>query len=416
MIVKVNKSLFKGEVEASPSKSYAHRLLISASLKKGETIIYNVGDSEDVIATVRCINALGGNVLLKEGNAFVKGITKLNNNVVLDAGESGSTLRFLLPIVVALGVKAEFMGKGKLLDRPNDALIKTLNANGGKIEKVKVDGKLNSGVYEIDASISSQYLTGLLFALPLLNGDSKIVFKSAPVSKSYLDITKEVLTLSDISFNEEEFSFAIKGNQKYSLPDEVVCEGDFSSASFMLTCGALGKSVTVKNLNLNSNQGDKIVIEILRKAGAKISVNGKDITAKKGELKAFDCNLENAPDLAPILSTLAVFCKGESKLYGVERLRIKESDRLLAIIDNLQKAKIKAEYNGEYLSIIGGVPKTCEFNGYNDHRIVMASVILAGLIDGGATVTNGNAVSKSYTNFYKDFDRIGGKTNVQMDR
>jgi 3-phosphoshikimate 1-carboxyvinyltransferase len=184
----------------------------------------------------------------------------------------------------------------------------------------------------------------------------------------------------------------------------------------MLTCGALGKSVTVKNLNLNSNQGDKIVIDVLKKAGAKISVNGKDITASKGQLKAFDCNLENAPDLAPILATLAVFCKGNSRFYGVERLKIKESDRLLAIIENLKKANIKAEYNGEYLSIIGGTPKACEFNGYNDHRIVMASVIMAGLIDGIATVTDGKAVSKSYPNFYKDFEKIGGKINVQMDR
>lgn len=412
MIVKVNKSLYEGEVEASPSKSYAHRLLISASLKKGETKIYNVGDSEDVIATARCINALGGNVLLKDGNAFVKGITKLNNNVILDAGESGSTLRFLLPIVVALGVRAEFTGKGKLLDRPNDALIKTLNSNGGKIEKVKVNGKLNSGIFEIDASISSQYLTGLLFALPLLDGDSKIVFKNSPVSKNYLDITKEVLTLSGIKFIEEEFSYTVKGKQQYNLPSEVICEGDFSSASFMLTCGALGKSVTVKNLNLNSNQGDKIVIDVLKKAGAKVCVNGNDITASKGQLKAFDCNLENAPDLAPILATLAVFCEGTSRFYGVERLKIKESDRLLAIIENLQKANIKAEYNGEYLSIIGGTPKTCEFNGYNDHRIVMSSVIMAGLIDGGATVTDGKAVSKSYPNFYNDFEKIGGKINV----
>ena len=188
------------------------------------------------------------------------------------------------------------------------------------------------------------YLTGLLFALPLLNGDSKIVFKGVPVSKNYLDITKEVLALSGIEFIEDEFSYTVKGNQRYNLPNEVMCEGDFSSASFMLTCGALGKSVTVKNLNLNSNQGDKIVIDVLKKAGAKISVNGKDITASKGQLKAFDCNLENAPDLAPILATLAVFCKGNSRFYGVERLKIKESDRLLAIIENLQKHKKQIVY------------------------------------------------------------------------
>ena len=412
MIVKVNKSLYEGEVQASPSKSYAHRLLISASLKKGETIIYNIGDSEDVKATCRCINALGGNVLLKDGNAFVKGIEKLNNNAVLDAGESGSTLRFLLPIVVALGVKAEFIGKGKLLDRPNDALIKTLNANGGNVIKTTVNGKLESGVYEIDATISSQYLTGLLFALPLLDGDSKIVFDKSPVSKNYLDITKEVLTFSGIKFIEEEFSYTVYGNQKYSTPNEVTCEGDFSSASFMLTCGALGKGVTVKNLNLNSNQGDKIVIDVLKNAGAKITVKGNEVTAKKDNLKAFTCNLENAPDLAPILATLSVFCKGESRFYGVERLKIKESNRLEAIIENLKRADIKAEYNGEYLSIIGGTPKRCEFSGYNDHRIVMSSVIMAGLIDDGATVTDGNAVSKSYPNFYNDFKRIGGKINV----
>ena len=412
MVAKVYKSNYDGEVNASPSKSYAHRLIISASFKKGKTIIENVGDSEEVIATSRCINALGGSVVLSDGNAIVSGIEKLNNNVILDAGESGSTLRFMLPIVLSLGIRAEFTGKGKLLSRPNDALIETLNANGGEVEGVKVEGRLRSGVYEIDASISSQYLTGLLFALPLLNGDSKIVFKGVPVSKNYLDITKEVLTLSGIKVIEKDYGYYVYGNQTYNLPDRVLCEGDFSSASFMLVAGAIGKKVAVKNLNLNTNQGDKLVLELLKKVGANISEKGDKIIASKGQLNAFTIDLENAPDLAPILSTLAVFCKGESKIYGVERLKIKESDRLLAIIENLNRAGITAIYNDKCLSIVGGTPNPCEFLGYNDHRIVMASVILAGLIDGGASVSDSEAIKKSYPNFFIDFKKIGGKLDV----
>ena len=416
MKVRVSKSRYFGEVKAVPSKSYAHRLIISACLKKGETLIKGVGSSDDVIATARCMNALGASVRLVDGDALVKGITKVNKGVTLDAGESGSTLRFLLPIVTALGAEANFICRGKLSSRPNDALISALNSNGAKVSGLNALGKLKSGNYLIDATISSQYITGLLFALPLLDGDSRIIFSGAPVSKNYLEITKDVLDLSNVKYLEEEKGFLIFGNQKYTLLDQVTCEGDWSSAAFMLVAGAIGESVKVSGLNLNSKQGDKAVLDVIESFGADIVCEKQSITVTKKENKPFSVNLENAPDLAPILSVLGAFAKGESRLYGVERLRRKESDRLSAIIETLNLAKIKASYNGEFLSIIGGEPKSANFSGYNDHRMVMSAVLLAGLIDGVSTVSDKEAVNKSYPTFYEDFKKIGGKLNVEMVR
>ncbi len=412
MEVKISKSNYCGEVNAVPSKSYAHRLIISACLKKGRTKIIGVGKSEDVVATARCMNSLGANVVLEDGNAIVTGIEKINKGAVLDAGESGSTLRFLLPIVTALGADVTFTGRGKLLSRPNDALVKTLVANGGMVEGVKAFGKLKSGVYEIDATISSQYITGLLFALPLLEGNSRIVFLGNPVSKNYLDITKEVLIQSGIKFVEEENGYTVYGNQSYNLPDLLTCEGDWSSAGFMLVAGAIGGEVTVNGLNLQSSQGDKLVIDVLKAFGASVDCKKERITVSKAECRPFNVNLENAPDLAPILCVLAVFGKGESRLYGVERLKIKESDRIEAILDTLTNAGIDARYNGEYISVVGNAPKSATFRGYNDHRIVMSALILGGLAEGESVVTDGEAVNKSYPTFYEDLLKIGGKFNV----
>ncbi len=412
MNVKVYNSKYFGEVNAVPSKSYAHRLIISASLKKGETFIENVGNSCDVVATARCMNALGAKVELFCGNAKVRGIEKLNKGALLDAGESGSTLRFLLPIVTALGGDATFDGRGRLLSRPNDALIKTLNDNGANVSGVKAFGQLKSGKYEIDATVSSQYITGLLFALPLLNGDSRINFIGNPVSKNYLDITKEILDLSGIKYLEDEKGYTVFGGQEYSLPDKVVCEGDWSSASFMLVAGAIGGKVRINGLNLNSKQGDKLVLDVLKDFGAEIVCKNQSVTVEKNQNKPFNAYLDNAPDLAPILSLLASCSDGESRLYGVERLKIKESDRLNAIIETLSKANIPANYNGEYLSIIGKKPQSALFSGYNDHRMVMTAVLLSGLADGVSTVTDGEAINKSYPSFYEDFNKIGGRLDV----
>ncbi len=412
MMVKIAKSTYLGSVNAVPSKSYAHRLIISACLKKGQTLIRGVGDSDDVVATVRCMNALGADIQLINGDAKVNGIQKVNIDKTLDAGESGSTLRFMLPIVTALGGEATFTGKGKLLSRPNDALVKALNVNGGKVDGVKAFGKLNSGIYEIDVTVSSQYITGLLFALPLLEGDSKIIFKGNLVSRNYLDISKEILILSGIKFIEDKNGFTIYGNQEFKLSDEVVCEKDWSSAAFMLVAGALGERVTVIGLNNQSAQGDKVIIEVLRKAGANVRCYSDKIIVSGGQIKPFSVNLEDAPDLAPILSVLAVFANGESRFYGVERLKIKESDRIQAILDMLRSAGIQADYNNEYLRIIGGKTQSAFFNGYNDHRIVMSSVILAGLTNGHSIVSDSQAINKSYPNFYEHFKMIGGKINV----
>ncbi len=412
MIATVTKTNYIGEITAPPSKSVAHRLIISASLKHGKTVVDNIGSSVDVMATIGCMRSLGANITVTNNSATVIGIETPLDNAILNAEESGSTLRFLLPVVSALGVNALFVGKGKLPLRPNAALNKVLNQNGAKVEGLSVKGKLKSGVFNIDASVSSQYITGLLLALPLLNGDSQIILNGNAVSKDYIEITKNILTISNIKFSQTENCFTVYGNQTYFLPDYVKVEGDWSSASFGLVAGALGKKVKVTGLNVNSKQGDKIILDVIKSTGAEIFVSGDSVTATGGNKTAFTVNLENAPDLAPILSVLATGCKGESRLYGVERLRIKESDRLTAILNMLAVAGVNASYNGEYISVIGGQINSGEFNGEFDHRMVMSATILAGLAQGQSTVSTAQAVEKSYPQFFNDYKKIGGKVNV----
>ena len=414
MNINVEKSVYNGSVNGVPSKSYAHRLLIASALKKGKTIINNIGNSKDVLATISCLNSLGASIICENGRAVVVGIKKPIEDCTFNAFESGSTLRFLIPIASAILNKSTFTGTKKLLSRPNEALYKTLRENGATIDGQVIRGKIKSGKYYMDASISSQYVTGLLFALPLLDGDSQIILENNVVSKNYLDITLEVLDLAKIKYEKTKDGFIVYGNQEYKLADELFCENDWSSASFMLVAGAIGKSVSVDNINISSSQGDKVIIDILKEVGANVSVDKNCIKVSNAKKRAFSVNIENAPDLAPVLSVLAVDCEGESRLYGVERLKIKESDRILAILNMLKSAKIECDYNGEYIKIKGGKPKGAIFNGENDHRIVMSAVLLAGLCEEESTVTYMEAVNKSYPTFFDDYKKIGGKTNVSI--
>lgn len=412
MIAEIFGSNYHGEVKAVPSKSYAHRLLISAALSKTNSIIKNVGNSKDVLATVDCLNKLGAKITLSGGDAFVSGIESVPEKVILCAGESGSTLRFLLPIVAALNVNATFTGEGELLNRPNDALFEVLKKRGVEVSGYTLNGQLTYGRFEIDATISSQYITGLLFALPLLKGDSEIILKGKAVSSNYLDITLEILDLANVKIEKTESGYYVKGNQTYIMPDVVGCEGDWSSAAFMLVSGAFGKGVTVNGLNLNSLQGDKLVLEVLKNAGATVKCENGNVGVYGGKLKGFSVNLENAPDLAPILSVLAAGINDTSKISGISRLKIKESDRLSGILEMLKSGGVEAFSDGESITIKGGEIKSGNYLGNNDHRMVMSECILAGLSGGKSTVTDVEAVSKSYPNFFKDYEAIGGKFNV----
>lgn len=398
-----------GTVNAIGSKSFAHRALISAALFGNTRVtVRGITPSEDVSATVRCLNALGAKVELCGDGATVNPIGKIPAKATLDCGESGSTLRFMMPIAAALGIKTEFVGSGRLLDRPNDELIKTLAAGGVTVENKRfLSGRLKGGDYEISASVSSQYVTGMLFAL-ILAGGGTLKLNGKIVSREYLKITESVLEDfgQTVTFSDGTYTAAAK---KPTAVTDYKVEGDWSNAAFFLVAGALSSGVTVDGLNPDSVQGDKKIIDVIAAAGAEVTVSGNAVTVRKRNLNGFTADATDIPDAVPAISVLAAYCAGETVISGVERLKIKESDRLGEVIKMLGAAGIKA-YGGDELRIEGGVPHGGAFDSANDHRMAMSEAILAAFADGDSTIGGESAVKKSYPDFYKDYKKIGGVT------
>lgn len=399
-----------GTVNAIGSKSFAHRALISAALFGSTRVtVRGITPSEDVSATARCLNAIGAKVELCGDGATVCPIGEIPAEATLDCGESGSTLRFMMPIAAALGIKTEFVGSGRLLDRPNDELIKTLASGGVTVENKRfLSGKLKGGDYEISASVSSQYVTGMLFALVLAGGGT-LKLNGKIVSREYLKITESVLEDfgQTVTFSDGTYTAAAK---KPTAVTDYKVEGDWSNAAFFLVAGALSsRGVTVDGLNPDSVQGDKKIIDVIAAAGAEVTVSGNAVTVRKSNLNGFTADATDIPDAVPAISVLAAYCAGETAISGVERLKIKESDRLGEVIKMLGAAGIKA-YGGDELRIEGGVPHGGAFDSANDHRMAMSEAILAAFADGDSTIDGESAVKKSYPDFYKDYKKIGGVT------
>ncbi|MBR1983238.1 MAG: 3-phosphoshikimate 1-carboxyvinyltransferase [Clostridia bacterium] len=409
----INGTNLIGKIDAPPSKSYAHRILISAYLSGEKVKVLNVGNSNDVLATLGALKSIGAEVFFDGVNATIMR-KELPLTATVDCNESGSTLRFLFPVVSALGINATFIGKGKLLSRPIGELVKTLNSNGAKIDGYTVNGKLTSGDYKISASVSSQYVTGLMLALPMLDGDSKIIFEGVPVSLGYLDITLDVLKIFGVQIEKTDYGYYVKGNQKYKVTDTVIVEGDYSGSAFTLCSGAINGNVTVKGLNINSKQGDSEIINVLKKFGACVTVTGDEVTVKRKTLNAVDIDCENIPDLVQIMAVVGAFAKGTTILRNVERLKLKESDRINAIIDQLNKSQIKCEYKDKNLYVYGGEPKPSNFSGGKDHRTVMSATVLSLGTKGQSTVSEIEYANKSYVEFFNDVKKLGGDVNVNI--
>lgn len=409
MKVKVAPHPLSGELDAVKSKSYAHRYLIAAALSGG-TVAY--GDSEDARITARALQALGFSAEFSDNSVHYGDFCLPKEQVEVFVGESGSTLRFLFPLAAALGVNARFVTAGRLSVRPMDALTNAISSHGATVDALSLCGKLKAGRYEIDATVSSQFVTGLLMALPLLAGDSEIVLLGRAVSAPYIDITLEVLKKAGISVLPSAEGFHVPGGQKYALTEAFV-PGDFSGAAFPLTAGALGGAVTLRGLDLASAQGDKAVVEVIKKAGARVAVSAGNITAEKGELRGFRADVGETPDLAPILAVLAAFCKGQSVLQRVSRLRDKESDRLFAIEEMLSRAGIVSREEQDSLVILGGKPRGASFRSFSDHRMAMAEAVLAAYSEGESEIDDMTCVKKSYPEFWRDFAALGGKYEVE---
>lgn len=421
MEIKITPRELFGSVEIAESKSYAHRMLICAALAKEPSKVICLQSSEDIDATIRCIKALGANVERLEDGFYVTPIKKVPDFSEMDCGESGSTLRFILPVIGALGANTQIKMSGRLPQRPLEPLWSQLCKNGMTLSKKTEDvlecgGKLRSGIFTLPGNISSQYISGMLFALPLLEGDSELVITGNIESKAYIDITTEVLEKFGIELEFSENRFKIKGGQRTELTGscEVRAEGDWSNAAFWLCAGALSeRGVTCTGLNFESVQGDRKIVEILQQFGAKVLFDEKEITVKTGTLKGITIDASGVPDLVPILATVACKAEGVTKIINAWRLRIKESDRLKTVSEMLGTlgAEIRETddglvINGSGESICGGtVVDSC-----NDHRIAMSAAIASCICKEKITLRRAQAVNKSYPTFWERFEDLGGIT------
>lgn len=411
-----------GRIKAISSKSDAHRLLICGALADCATKVHCNVMSKDISATVECLKNMGADISV-DGDIITVTPNKFNEKAELDCGESGSTLRFLLPVVSALGIDATVTGHGRLPERPISPLKEEMERMGvvfhsGSKFPLHLTGKLQAGEYEILGNVSSQFITGLLFALPILDGDSKIKLIPPVESRSYLNITLSALRKFGIEITEEENLYIIKGNQKYVSPEEITVDGDWSNSSFFLCAGAFDENgVTVEGLDINSPQGDKAILSVLRRMGADVQISGTEITVKKNKLNGITVDAADIPDAVPIISVVASLCEGETQIINAGRLRIKESDRIKAILNMLTSLGGKAEETADGL-IINGTEKLIggTADGCNDHRIVMSAAILSNFCKNAVEITDAQAVEKSYPHFFKDFNLMGGKANVINDR
>lgn len=409
-----------GSVAVPPSKSQAHRLLICAALAKAPCTISCSALNDDLVATMNCLNALGAEIKYSNGNFYVTPITLIKNSL-LDCGESGSTLRFLISVAAVLGADATFTGHGKLPQRPNGALCDALSVHGVEFKRhsdaelpLSCKGTLHGGCYKLPGSLSSQYLTGLLMALPLAHEDSVVEVDGVLTSASYVGMTLDTLRIAGVKIYNEQNKYIIRGRQAYNLPERPVVEGDWSSAAFWIVAGVTGcKPITVQGMNCASLQGDSRIIEHLRKMGAFIEVFDEKIVAIPSQLFGAELDCMDTPDLVPILCVAAAAAKGETLFTNVGRLRYKESDRLAAMKSTLSEFGIESVVGEDTLTVYGGkVSPAVGVDTFGDHRIAMSAAILATLADGRSDIKGAECVAKSYPRFFDDFASLGGTVEI----
>lgn len=413
----MNRQVFpgpvRGRVAAIPSKSDVHRLLIGALLADGPTRIPLSASSRDIEATVRCIRALGAQVE-EEPDALTVRPGPLPGEAALDCGESGSTLRFLLPVVAALGVTAHFTGSGRLPERPMAPLTDQLRRGGaaasGDCLPLTVSGRLRGGKYALPGDISSQYFTGLLFALPLLPEDSTLSWTSPVQSAGYLALTESALTRYGIRFSRDGSGWRLPGGQRYHSPGAAVPEGDWSGAAFWLAAGALAGPLTVTGLREDSPQGDREMAPLLARFGARVQRQGDAVTVSPGPLWGISIDAAQIPDLVPILAVVAACAQGDTVISGAQRLRLKESDRLATTRQLLTALGVSVRERPDGLIIHGGPIHGGTVDGAGDHRIVMAAAIAALRASDSVTIQGAEAVEKSYPDFFRDFQLVTGGT------
>lgn len=432
----ISPKTLAGTVPAIASKSMAHRLIIAAALASGPTQVICNTTCADIDATVRCLEALGAKIETTLEGYLVHpvpkstelGLLKALHGAELDCGESGSTLRFMLPVACALGAHASFTGAGRLGSRPLAPLSDEIIAAGCDLEglggfPLKTSGRMRPGRFILPGDVSSQYISGLLLSFPLLNGPSEIEVQGRIESRPYINLTIQALKAfgvevevehvegSPTAYEATRFCVASRG---YRTPGTVSVEGDWSNAAFWLCAGALSNHpVTVAGVSLNSAQGDRNVMAALSRFGAKILRAPNKATAQPDNLRGFSMSAQDIPDLVPVISAVAACAEGTTIIRDCARLRIKESDRLATTASELNALGAHVEVEGDSL-VIHGTPRLSggTVDSHNDHRIAMMAAVAATRCDAPVTICGAEAVNKSYPDFFKHYSMLGG--NVQL--
>lgn len=408
----IESGIRTGSLTIPASKSYAHRQLICAALSQQPTKIICDGISKDIAATIACLTAMGGNISVLDEYINVNPIGTLPTEGVLPCNESGSTLRFLLPVAAAKGMNATFEMAPGLAVRPMDELISVLSEHGANVKRqadgLHVSGQLTPGEYSIRADVSSQYISGLLMALPMLEKESRLILTGTIESEDYIKMTEDTLVKFGIRFSHSDNVYVIPGNQSYVSSDIMTVERDWSNAAFFLCMGALSKQgITLKGMRPDSKQGDRAIVDILRRFGAEVITDEDTITVRRNRLVARNVDAAAIPDLIPTIAALASCCDGVTEIVNAGRLRFKESDRLKTTANMLQSlgADVAEKDDGLIItgrkSLRGGCIDAC-----NDHRIAMAAAVAACACENELTVMGAECVQKSFSTFWELFERL----------
>lgn len=404
-----------GEVHIPASKSQAHRMLLCAAMGENEVTLRCRGLSKDILATVACLKALGASVDAEGEVLHLRPVSAPPPGLCpLPCGESGSTLRFLLPLVGVLGASAVFEREGRLPERPIEPLGRELCRNGMDIRsdgaRLSCSGQLRPGAFSLPGNISSQYISALLMTLPLLEGESTLHIEGALESAAYVAMTEEVLRLGGVQTEKTGAGYRIPGGQRCRFAPELSVEGDYSNAAFFLCAGALSeRGIRVTGLDPQSRQGDRAIVPLLEEMGAQVASDGSSVTVKRAALHGITIDASPIPDLIPVLSVVAAAASGETRVIHAQRLRLKESDRLHSTTQMLRALGAEAEELPDGLvirggrTLAGGTVDAC-----GDHRIAMSAAVAGGICRGAVTICGSECVQKSYPDFWTDFQQLKG--------
>ena len=420
MNVTIKPSSLAGDIIIPPSKSLSHRAIIAASLAKGKSKISNVMYSNDIKATINAMRACGAKIEEYKDYLIIEGSDVIRKESIIDANESGSTIRFMIPIALVSNEEITFVGKNHLVKRPLDTFLEIFDKQGIKYERgedylpLKVNGGLKSGEFTVRGDISSQFITGLLYALPLLDGDSVIHISTEMESKGYIDLTIDILKMFGIEIENRNYQeYYIKGNQKYK-PCDYTIEGDYSQSAFFLVANALGADIKLLAMEEKSHQGDKKIINDMNDFGFSTKFINDELVIDKKNPHSAIIDFSQSPDLGPALTVLASLVPGKSEFINAGRLRIKECDRITCMKEEINKLGGNVEELPDGM-IINGVNKLQGgvVDSHNDHRVAMSLAMATLKMDGELKILNASSVSKSFPNFWEVFENLGGKVRYE---